>query len=313
MNLPREVFDAENRYAAAARSRPRPCWSISLLEGDSLASLAPARGCAHPAVHAADVHDVAAGFVADPFLLRRDGRFHLFFEIHDRVRDRGVIGLATSADARAWRYERVVLDEPHHLSYPFVFEHGGAVYLMPESHQTDEVALYAAEEFPSRWRRAATLIRGARYVDPTLVTHDGVHYLFVGEAFKGVLRLFVANAIAGPWREHPRSPIVTADTRHARPAGRFVNDGAGWVRLAQSTEPVYGAFVSAFRITALDPHTYAEAPMAPYPLLRPGGRGWNAHAMHHLDAMRTADGGWLAVADGLELRRRWPRRRARSS
>jgi hypothetical protein len=34
----------------------------------------------------------------------------------------GEIGLATSEDGLKWDYKQVVLNEPFHLSYPYVFE-----------------------------------------------------------------------------------------------------------------------------------------------------------------------------------------------
>jgi len=39
-----------------------------------------------PVLTAADIPDVSADFVADPFLLQRDGRWFLFFEIMERHR-----------------------------------------------------------------------------------------------------------------------------------------------------------------------------------------------------------------------------------
>ncbi len=45
----------------------------------------------------------------------------------------GDIGLAVSGDGRTWTYRGIVLDEAFHLSFPYVFEWNGAVYLVPES------------------------------------------------------------------------------------------------------------------------------------------------------------------------------------
>jgi hypothetical protein len=310
--VPRAVFEAEYRHALARRRRPRGCWSIALLEGPSLGTLAPSPRARLPLIDPADVRDVRAGFVADPFLIHRDGRQHVFFEIYDRVRNRGLIGLAVSPDgAHRWHYEGVVLSEPHHLSYPLVFEWQGETYMTPESYQTASVPLYVADPFPGRWRRVATLVAGHPFVDPTPFHHGGTHYLFVGESHRGVLHLYRAADLFGPWEPHAMSPVVEADARHSRPAGRCLEDGEGLIRLSQSTEPVYGGYVSAARITALDPTRYREQHLEPYPLLRPSGWGWNAHGMHHLDAARRPDGSWLAVADGLALRSRWPGRMAR--
>jgi hypothetical protein len=46
-----------------------------------------------------------------------------------------------------------VLEEPHHLSYPFVFEQDGQIWMIPESGAARNVSLYRAVEFPHRWTR----------------------------------------------------------------------------------------------------------------------------------------------------------------
>jgi hypothetical protein len=301
MTVPRRIFELETAYAAQRDAGAEINWSISALEGASLDALAPIKGCSHPMVEAAMVRDAPADFVADPFLLEREGRLFMFFEVHNRVRNQGEIGVATSEDGRAWEYEGIVLSVPYHLSYPFVFQRDGDVFMLPEACDKEAVILYVATAFPFGWEPVCELISGAPFVDPTLVNHEGFNYLFAGEAYAGTLHLFIADDLRGQWRPHKCSPIVRSDVRHSRPAGRFVHDGDGWVRLAQSTEPIYGAYISGFRITDLSPDRYCEERLAAYPLLTGSGHGWNAFGMHHLDAIRRPGGSWYAVADGFGI------------
>ena len=66
--------------------------------------------------------------VADPFLLQRDGKLYLFYKTKAAQLGRGQIGVAVSSDGGAsFQHLGVALDLPWHLSYPFVFEHGGQV------------------------------------------------------------------------------------------------------------------------------------------------------------------------------------------
>src|SRR5690606_7713123 len=67
---------------------------------------------------------------------------------------------------------RVVLEEPHHLSYPQVFAYKRKVYMIPESSGADELVLYRAEHFPDRWVREAVLVRGRKLNDMTLLVRD---------------------------------------------------------------------------------------------------------------------------------------------
>ena len=153
--------------AAPAADRPprrRALWSIGFFAGRSPLALRPLPG--NPVLTAADVTDAAAAFVADPFLLRRGGAWHLFFEVLDAEHGRGAIGWASGRPGGRWRYRRIVLREPFHLSYPCVFASGDEVFMTPESCEAGAVRLYRAARFPDRWELVAELL-GGRLADPT--------------------------------------------------------------------------------------------------------------------------------------------------
>jgi hypothetical protein len=265
-------------------------WSVAIYRGASPLMLAPTG----VVIRGSDVTDVDASSVADPFLVRRDGRWFLFFEVIPRANHRGgVIAFAESDDAVHWHYGGVVLREPFHLSYPHVFEWQGQTYMTPEN--AHGVRLYRAAAFPRRWTYAGDLllIEGA---DPTLFCFQKWWFLFVYAPSKA-LRLFVSDRLTGSYQEHPRSPIVADDTC-ARPAGRIVIHDGLPLRFAQVGRPSYGTAVRAFRITELTPDSYREEELSPSPLLTASGTGWNANGMHHIDAHRLEDGTWIAAVDG---------------
>src|SRR5713226_8442616 len=108
-------------------------WSIGIYTGASPLRLRPAGSAINPILTREDVQDVPAGFVADPFMVQRAGVWNMFFEVLNQATDRGEIGLATSSDGLSWTYQRIVLVEPFHLSYPYVFECQGECYMLPET------------------------------------------------------------------------------------------------------------------------------------------------------------------------------------
>jgi hypothetical protein len=104
--------------------------------------------------------------------------------------------------------------------------------------------------------------------------------------------------LKGPWTEHPLSPVVKKNLDTARPAGRpFVIDGTLY-RLGQDCDPTYGNQVHAFQITDISPTTYAEK-MIDTPVVKASSRGWNAEAMHHVDAHQIGKHNWIAAVDAL--------------
>ena len=278
-----------------------PIWSIGIYAGRSPLELAPHPALENPVLRAADVHDLDALFVADPFMVRSGERWSMFFEILERSSERGVIGLASSDDGLRWRYEQVVLREEFHLSYPMVFEHEGQHYMVPETLGADCVRLYQADPFPLRWRHVADLVEG-QHADSTLFVHGGRWWMFTcSKPYQNdTLRLYTADALLGPWREHPRSPLIVGDTTHARPGGRVIVDERGrLLRFAQDCSVLYGQALAAFEIVELDEQRYAERELGR--VLGPGS-GWSALGMHQLDAQRIGPEAWLACVDG----QAWP-------
>ncbi len=274
-------------------------WSIAIYTGASPLALAPHDPLGRPTLTARDVTDMRALAVADPFLLRRAHGFEMFFEVVNAENRRGEIAFATSADGLAWVYGERVMAAPFHLSYPQVFEHAGAMWMVPETRQAGEVALYRADDYPRGWAKVATLLTG-NYADATLHREGDDWYLF---ALRGLdeLRLFRARTPQGPWAEHPASPLYPGNRRHTRPGGRVLRHGAQRIRLAQDGWPSYGSALRGFEITRLDPLGYAEQELPQSPLFTASKAGWNALAMHHLDALELADGTWLGAVDGATM------------
>ena len=275
-------------------------WSIGVLTGESPLSLRPASGVSNPVLRASDVSDIDALFVADPFLLRHGDGYVMFFEAFNRRDWKGDIAMATSDDGMTWTYDSVVLDESFHLSYPYVFHWAGGTYMVPESVEALGVFLYRAEQFPDKWIRVRTLLKG-RYVDPSLVYRSDRWWLFVGEAENDILRLFSAASLDGKFVEHPDSPLVVGNKVSARPAGRLLQLDGRLFRCAQDDALDYGKRVSLFEILTLTTEEYKEAPTQTG--LEADGDGWNTAGMHHLDAIEQESNRWLAVVDGWNRRK----------
>ncbi|WP_448544043.1 glucosamine inositolphosphorylceramide transferase family protein [Roseiflexus sp.] len=298
------LASVRNALPFLRRIRRKDDWAIGLYSGSSPLTLAPMPDVRNPVLTAAHVRDVPALFVADPFLVRTEDRWLLFFEVLHATLRRGQIGLATSRNGKDWEYCQIVLREPFHLSYPHVFAWDGSFYMTPETAACRQVRLYRAVEFPLRWTHVATLLEGDEYLDPTPFVYQGRWWMFVGTGVKdnGALRLYHATTPSGTWKEHPCSPIVQHDPRSARPAGRVVRDGERLVRFAQDCSQHYGQRVLAFEITELTPERYAERPYGAASVLAPQRAGWNARGMHTLDLHHMQNGNWLALVDGYRKR-----------
>jgi len=292
----RLIWDETGIYLPDPRM---PIWSIGIYRGDSLGDLAPVGD--GPVLTRDDVDDVVATYVADPFLARDRDTWHMFFEVYNWRANKGEIAVASSDCGDRWRYRGIVLAEDFHLSYPYVFEHDGEWWMVPETVQAREVRLYRARSFPHGWTHVATLLEGDELLDSSLFRHGGRWWLLAAARTRrddDTLRLYHAARLDGPWREHPQSPVVAGDPARARPAGRVLVADDRLVRFAQDCSRAYGEAVRAFEIIELTAGRYAERPLQDRAFLGPGGSSWNAGGMHHVDVQPAPDGGFVAAVDG---------------
>ena len=276
-------------------------WSIGIYVGEDPLNLHPAPTVLNPVLTRDSVSDVPAAFVADPFLLRAGTLWYMFFEVMNWRANKGEIAFATSEDGLHWCYQRVVLAEPFHLSYPYVFEWGEEYYMIPESHQSGAIHLYKARAFPDDWVLLETLLTGRAFADSSLLHLDSHWWLFTETSSQGAhetLRLYHAEQLVGPWREHALSPVVKQNPRAARCAGRILSMDNRVLRFAQDCYPCYGTAVRAFEIDQLTVTRFSEHEVRQKSEFRPSGEGWNASGMHHVDAHRLPNGGWIASVDG---------------
>jgi len=117
-------------------------------------------------------------FWADPFPVAKNGRYYVFIEEFVYATMKGHISVIEMEPDGTWKPPLKVLDTDYHLSYPFVFEWEGNVYMIPESKRNKTVELYRCVEFPSQWRLEKILIENIQAVDSTLYLHEGTWWLF---------------------------------------------------------------------------------------------------------------------------------------
>jgi hypothetical protein len=203
-------------------------------------------------------------FCADPFVIEVDGRHFLFVEDYSHTAHRAVISVCEAGPGETWSEPRPVLDCGHHLSYPFVFEHGGAIYMIPETNQAGRIGLYRAIDFPHQWKLERVLLDGIRAVDTTIHIEPDRFWLFTnvveGPEDRGELHLFFSRALDDEWRPHPRNPIVS-DPGRARPAGRLFERNGALIRPSQDCSRGYGVAVVLNRVDVLSTSEYRETPL----------------------------------------------------
>jgi hypothetical protein len=236
--------------------------------------------------------DPGTHFYADPFPFRHQGQTFLFVEDLDHRTQKGVISVVPFGDDGPSGPARVVLEEPWHLSYPFVFECDDEIWMIPESCASGRVTLYRAARFPDRWVREADLLTGLTASDATIVAHESRLFMFAATRDAGswsdTLSIFHAPSLLGPWQPHAANPILI-DRSAARPAGAFVRRNGMLWRPVQDCAGGYGTGIGLAEVTRLDSEGYAQTLHAVMraPADWPGRR---LHTLNRAGALEFIDG-----------------------
>jgi len=199
---------------------------------------------------------------ADPFPHEHGQHRGIFLEESPVPIGRGSISyLPWNFERQDWDAALSVLREPFHLSYPFVFEHEGRVYMVPETAEAGQVRLYRCDCYPGEWKLERVLLDGIIAVDSTLLQHQGRWWLFAAVAVPrsrpDELCLFHAASPLGPFEPHPLNPVLS-DLRAARPAGRIFVENGVLLRPSQDCAGGYGRALVFNRIVELTPDRYRE-------------------------------------------------------
>jgi hypothetical protein len=230
-------------------------------------------------------------YFADPFIITRDSRSYVFYEEYRSSTQLGSVAVSELSENGACPPQPAI-EEPHHLSYPHVFEHRGELYCVPESVGIRKVCLYRCVEFPLKWEYVRTLVEGFEAADSTILQHDGRWWLFCAsndsnaKRYYSHLYIWYADDLFGTWTQHVRNP-VKIDARSARPAGPFFEHEGALYRPAQDCSRSYGGAVRINRIDKLTATDFEETVVG---TIRPPRRGYT-RGLHTI----CAAGDWCLV------------------
>ena len=203
---------------------------------------------------------------ADPFLFVKDDTLFLFYE-SKKLFSPGVIKMTCTKDLCNWSKPKIVLREPFHLSYPFVFEDNGKIFMIPETGTDNSIRLYIADTSDlTTFSFVKKLLEQPlsdditiNYADSSILKLEGKYYLFTTIQYNGInhLELYVSDSLCGNYNKHPLSPICCGNL-YGRNAGSIFQINDLFYRVSQDCIHRYGDNVSVHHITKLTTEDYKE-------------------------------------------------------
>lgn len=240
--------------------------------------------------------DSTTVFLADPFYVFHKDIYYLFFE-HQKENTNADISLMTSSDGVNYEYDRTVLDEDFHLSYPQVFKYEDEFYMVPESQAAHNVLLYKAFNFPYDWKIVDTLIKDIKLKDPSIYLSENFNVLLASDDDMN-LHVYHSQSLFKDWKLHQQE-IALMGTE-ARPGGRFIKYKEDLYIPIQNSTHGYGYGLSLYKFEYFgDDYKMTRE----YPLhLKANANITEFNAgMHHLD-FQFIENQYYAVYDGNTLK-----------
>lgn len=205
-------------------------------------------------------------FQADSFLFVKDDELFLFYE-SQHWDDPGCILMTKTKDLQIWSKPVVVLSEPFHLSFPYVFEDHGKIYMIPESQESDTIRLYQANADLTDFRFVRILLKQERdeqinfsFNDSHVYHQDDKYFLFTSyqKDWMYYQELYLTDDLLnGEFTKHPQSPICVSN-EFGRNAGSLIDYKGKLLRVTQDCHGSYGDNISLMEITRFDENHYEE-------------------------------------------------------
>lgn len=202
-------------------------------------------------------------FIADPFLIKKNGKIYCFVEDFVYKKEKGHISVYEIQNNDI-KYLGKCLEEPFHLSFPFLFYYKNELYMCPETSQKKQIRIYKCIDFPLKWELASICINNIPAADTLLFEHQSRWWMLTNidsaeiNDHKCELHIFSADSpLSSTWKPHKLNPIYI-DPDVARNAGLILEQGR-IIRAAQKQAyNFYGKSLSLFEITKLNEYEFCE-------------------------------------------------------
>ncbi len=195
---------------------------------------------------------------ADPFVFVHNNKTYIFAELINVLNKRGEIGYCIY-DAGVFTKWTSVIQEPYHLSYPFIFEQDGNIYIIPESNKGNNLCVYEATDFPEKWKKIRVLKQNVKYVDTTFLEDNGRIFAFTYDISDQNNKKLLMYSCGKEMIPEDESYItISNDDAVARPGGKFFDFNGKTIRVSQNCKEYYGKGLVFSEIKSIDSASYIE-------------------------------------------------------
>ena len=202
-------------------------------------------------------------YIADPFIFTYNNNTYCFVEEYIYAKKKGVISYYI-LNNKEFIYTDIIIEEEFHLSFPFIFEHDGNVYLCPESTANKDIRLYKAIDFPIKWELSSLIMQNVNAADSMLFYKSNLWWLFTNintdfnsENCSDFSIFYSTNLFTDKWEPHSCNPI-SRSSLNARNGGYFISKNKLYRVNQQHGLGIYGKKFQINEVVVLNSKEYKE-------------------------------------------------------
>ena len=204
-------------------------------------------------------------FLADPFVITKNNRTICFVEDYCYKQKRALIAAIEIIDQEKYKMLGTVIEEPYHMSFPYLFEYKNELYMVPETSEANAIRLYKCIEYPLKWEYQKDIFSNVKAVDSMIFKHQGKWWILTNMSTKGneddasqLMAYYSDHPLSNDWIAHEQNPLIF-DSDVARNGGILDLGNRFPVRGRQKQGfNAYGVALTLARITDLTPSSYSE-------------------------------------------------------
>ncbi|MDD5570052.1 MAG: hypothetical protein PHD97_02745 [Bacteroidales bacterium] len=199
-------------------------------------------------------------FRADGFAYLDNEKLNILFEKYNYKNKKGNISKIEVDENLKFTEDKIILEKPCHLSYPYIFEVDNEFYCIPESAENNQVDLYKIDKQENKINFQKTLLNNIPAIDSTVFRYNNYWWLFCTikeNASNENLFIFYSDSFDGNYTEHKNNPVKN-DVKSARPAGTPFLYNDKLYRPSQDCSDSYGCRIKINEIIKLTTSEFEE-------------------------------------------------------
>lgn len=233
-----------------------------------------------------EIKSPATRFFADPFVVTRERRTVCYLEDYDYHKNTACISAVEIYQDDSYQILGPVIEEPFHMSFPYLLEFDGELYMIPETHQSKSIRLYKCIDYPLQWEYQKDIMSDCSAADTMIFPYNDKWWMLTNMATEGnsdqaaqLFAFYSDHPFSNRWHPHVLNPLIF-DSDLGRNAGLVYMQDNTPVRVRQKQDfNMYGDSFSIAKITDLSEDSYKELTLAHiYPNFSKKIRG--THHMH---------------------------------